>query len=373
MSTAKTMAAALALAIPSFAPSFAQAADCFILVHGSSGKNLLADTTQRLKYWNSGVKEDFTAAVIGSASLENHFGVIGWNSFDRDARPFWHPDAAGQVASQIIAIANGQGDGTVHAKPNTQCLATDRAYVVAHSQGAQVMAYINGNARDTDPNLDTVYSALDYVKNADGTYAKNPDGSYQFDSSQPSSAPFAAAMGKVSAIITIGGAINGTEGMDKICNGSLPAVKPCVTSLQTYTQYNPSSLTGIAMYRPTYNLAGYGRDWLTSGALTGDDDGIVNIASQMNCSGSPKRNLLKTLNEVSGADTVFTCNNANKRHTNNFNLASIDIKHLSQNIAPNRTFAHQMGAASVLSCGDGKNVPATIQACLSSLTLSEAP
>ncbi len=343
---------AFGLAASALTPNLAEAADCFILVHGNKADNLYADRAKALAYWTA--DGDFTQAITGGATGAGHYAIVGWNSSTSMAIPFWHPDAAGQVASQIVAIEAGQGDGISHTR---QCTAGDNFYVVAHSQGAQVMTYINGNAKATDPNANAVINAIDVSTTAGAVR---------------SYAPFSSAMSKVTAVITVGGAINGTQGMDNVCNGGLDAAllavmgKTCVKSLQTYSQYNPSSFTGSSMYRPMYSLGGHGTTPISLAVLSGEDDGVVNLASQMNCTGSPSRDLEKDLKEWwFGVAVTFTCNSANKRHANNFNLASVNITHNAEVGAASGTFSHEMNAAGVLNCGNGKNVPNTIAACLS--------
>jgi len=395
MKLTATLALAAGLAIPALAPNVAEAADCFILVHGNKGENLYANPAEAVKYWSelngASTPTNFINVVTAGTA---HYGIVRWNSTTSTFIPFWHDEAAGEVARQIEKIqlnktvngsgnataAPGQlvGDGFAH---DRQCVVGDKFYVIAHSQGAQVMTYINGNSKSTDPNFNKSHIAFDATRDArDLTPVKDAKGnivSYKLYSNTKS-APFSSIMTKVTAVITIGGAINGTEGMDDVCNGGLDATllslvgKTCVPSLQTYARYNPSSFTGPSMLRPTYNLGGYGDTPISYTTLTGEDDGVVNLASQMNCVGDPTRDLENDLKEWWYGVTVhFTCNGANKRHSNSFNLATINITHNAEVTAAIPTFGsswtHNMKAASVLNCGDGKNVPETIRACLTQI------
>jgi hypothetical protein len=120
------------------------------------------------------------------------------------------------------------------------------------------------------------------------------------------------------------------------------------------------------MFRPTYAIGGHGTT-LLSGTLTGEDDGIVNLASQMNCAGSPKQNLWEDLRVRSGFSVTFACDNANKRHANHYNLASIEVAHNAAVTAPGGYWSHAMNGASVLSCGDWWDVPGTIAQCIAQL------
>lgn len=336
---------AFVLAASAFAPR-AHAERCYILVHGNRSTNTSLNPADAVSYWPG-----FADAVTGGT---HHYGYVAWNSKNADAIPFWHPQAAGAVASQIVSITNGNTDGIAHPR---QCVATDTFYVVAHSQGAQVLTYMNGNAYAGSPNADTVIAAQDLA---------------QISGAQRTYAPFSTALSRVSAIFTIGGAINGTEGMDDVCDGGADAWLvglfggSCVPSLQTYTTYNPSSFTGATLYRPMYALGGYATG-MTSALLTGEDDTIVNLASQMNCAGSSKSNLYKdlTLRSFFGSVT-FRCDRYNKRHvSNSFNLASIDIDHDEERQALGGSWTHTMTAQDVLSCGNGLDVPGTIAACMS--------
>jgi len=356
----KSTILAIGLAAGALAPSVAEAADCFILVHGYKSADDLSNKTKALQYWTT--NGDFTTAVTSGTA---NYAIVGWNSRDF---PFWHPNGAGAVASQINAIQTGLGDAAPSASaPHArQCKATDKFYVVAHSQGAQVLTYINGNAKASDPNLNTVVNTTDVNTLIRAMDPRNAEYALR------QSAPFATIMGKVTSVITVGGAINGTEGMDYICNGGLDAAvaaavgKTCVKSLQTFTQYNPSSYTGPSMYRPVYALGGYGTTPISLTTLTGEDDGVVNLASQMNCTGSPFRDLENDFKEWAyGIAVTFTCNSANKRHSNHFNLASVNITHNAEVTNPSGTWTHNMSAAGALNCGNGKNVPNTIAACLS--------
>jgi hypothetical protein len=342
------IAFALVLTASAFAPGRAHAADCFILVHGNRSTDTSLNPSDVVNYW-----PDFADSVTGGTA---NYAYVYWNSKNADAIPFWHPDAAGAVASQLIDITDGDTDGISHAR---QCASTDTFYIVAHSQGAQVLTYMNGNAYSGAPNLDTVIDAMDLgdIGTADEYYA-----------------PFSTALGRVTAIFTVGGAINGTEGMDDVCDGGWDSWfaglfgATCVPSLQTFTSYNPSSFTGSTLYRPMYAIGGYANG-ITSPMLTGEDDTIVNLASQMNCAGSATRDLEDDLTERNFWNSIlFRCNRYYKRHTSNsFNMASIDIDHDEEREGLGGSWTHTMGAEDVLSCGNGLDVPETIAACMSSV------
>jgi hypothetical protein len=357
-STITRLLCTLAIVLGSAAPAFAS--NCFILVHGnmktdSSDMSSKANRDALWQYWNQ--TGSFPDVVTQKTA---HYAMVGWDSKNADGYPYWHSRAAGSVAQQILSITNGGGDiftGTEYAHPR-QCQTGDKFYLIAHSQGAQVVTYMNGNAYAGAPNLDTAIDAMDLN---------------QLASAPRVSAPFSTALARIAVIFTLGGAINGTEGMDEVCGNVAAAAivavfdgKYCETSLQTYDAYNPSSFTGSTLYRPMYAFGGTATTY-TSALLTGEDDGTVNLASQMNCAGSAKSDMYSDLTlKDCFYNTTFRCNRYNKRHvSNSFNLASVDIEHTNEALAPSGTFSHNMAAMDVLPCGDTMNAPNTIAACLS--------
>jgi hypothetical protein len=238
--------------------------------------------------------------------------------------------------------------------------------VIAHSQGAQVMTYINANAYPGARFYNKGIVTADGTTLTAATLASAP--------TQP--LPLDAAMSKITALLTIGGAINGTQGMDIVCSNGVNAALAqqvvgagCTPSLQTLAQYNPSTNSGTKMLKPTYHLGGTASFAMpltaSSVLLGGEDDGTVNLASQMNCAGSPTRDLESDLREYAfGVAITFTCSNANKRHSNTFNVATFDQNHESERGVKTGTVAHDSGAADALTCGANLDMSRAIPSCI---------
>ena len=354
--TLKSFCVGLALASAAVLPQAARAKDCFILVHGHTDVDATEPgSTKAFDYW----KRDFIKNL--TSNFVANYGVVKWDASDASANAFWEPVASKVVAQQILQIASGLGDsfpGHEH-----QCESGDRAFVVAHSQGAQVLTYIDGNAYQGAPYYNASIVA---------------DTQSQIASATLEAAPFSEAMAKVTAIFSLGGAINGTEGMDEYCQLASSSTfsgvfKRCIPSLQTYAQFNPRTYTGSTLLKPMYALGGWshldGVMGATSMTLDGQDDGVVNLASQMNCAGSPQRDLEEDLTERGmWNDIKFRCNRYNKRHTSNsFNLASIDLNHEEERDSTGASFPHASNGQDVLTCGGNKDMAGTIASCISSL------
>lgn len=351
-------------------PGTAEAKDCFILIHGHTksgdpsqdpiGADVAGTNASGYNYWRT-ANGDFISNVTQNGA-ENH-GVIRWNASE-DHKAYWQADVLASVVAQMLSITAGNGDYYTH--PG-QCSASDRFVVVAHSQGAQVMAYINANAYPGAP----FYNKG--IVTADGATLT----ATTLLSATTVPLPFDAAMSKVSSVVTLGGAINGTQGMDIVCSNGpqAPLAKQilgagCTPSLRTLAQYNPSAYSGTTMLKPTFHFGGTASFAMpltaSSAFLGGEDDGTVNLASQMNCAGSPTRDLESDLREYTfGVLVKFTCNNANKRHANTFNVGTFDQDHESERGVKTGTVAQDTGAASALNCGIGLDMSRAIPSCVS--------
>lgn len=395
--------AGLVLASASAVASNAAAEDCFILVHGHGVYEPVDDpdddrTLEQVAfdYWSetafSRPTADFVAQVTGGTQ---NYGVVAWDSGDEAALPYWHEEAAGSVAQQILDIAEGRGDGMPH---DRQCNAEDRAFVIAHSQGAQVMTYISANSDDTGLYPDTAFTS----KTVEATSTPNSDEHcdkwgldtcwYEDETvtvdenslGNAVAAPFSDVRREVALIFTMGGAINGTEGADRLCAGGWQqglgqwAGRDCENfkTLQTHRIYNPDAYSGDTLRIITLNMAGWGEFpgaySASSQALNGLDDGYINIASQMNCQGSGKRSLDEDLRRRdypwpfgTAAGPDFTCDVNHKRHFNSLNLASLEEDHDSEKNGCLSSPAFATGpAVSGITCGRGENMPNLIRTCL---------
>lgn len=245
-------AAALLMAAPQVL-----AQPCFIFVHGKqTDTNTFTNYSAARNYWISGSRDAVsTVTRNGQAS----FYVVGYNG----TRPYWDSQAAGEVANEIVNATNGVADAggnrcaTTYAQGGT-------FWVVAHSMGGAVMDFILGNNDSSDPN-------------------------YNF------SGPFSIATSRLSMVVTLSGAHRGSEGADAVCFGAnffcsfiAQFIQSCDDatywlrsndSVQVRTYSNPPA-------RNVYLTGGYEAIFGASACLSGEDDGVVQHASQYACSGS---------------------------------------------------------------------------------------
>lgn len=332
MKTSNVFAAALTWGLLAFAP-MAQGKSCFIMVHGhnaqdastpflNAGANAIP-TAAAMSYWSTSnfgsISTSFLKDVTNNYA-DNYF-IVGYRSLN----PYYHPDAAGEVTRQIIRAKSGVGDGMSHAN---QCASNDVFVVVAHSMGGPVMRYIDGNAVAGSPNYNTVYGATAQTAN------------------------FSGAMAGVASIQTVGGAMRGTEGANRVCNPSLFdafvnalagafgsgfSCDPGTQSLQTGSAWEAASFDYTTHAVWAYNVGGYamfpGASSATSGLLTGDDDGFINMASQMECNKGPIIYLDYDLKEYDSWyiwSTGYICNNSSKIFNKSKNFVNIDEDHDGQ-------------------------------------------
>ncbi len=342
----------------------AAADNCYIMVHGHGTQGNVKNGTNQpaLDYWRSANFSQYQGSSFFSDLLSggDNYAIVGYDSTDGSGYPYWRNETAGEIARQIISIKQGNGDGYIHPESGTQCSASDDFWVVSHSQGSQQMMFISGNAISGSPYYNTAFTS---------------SGSVSVD--------YSGAMNGVLGIFTLGGAITGTEGADRVCNGNwLDSLinmaflgKDCNDSvkwLQTNDSYAVRNYIGSNLAAPVYVMGGYkgfpGFEGGTSAFLNGEDDGYINLASQMSCSGSGKRNLWSDLNTyktflgIKYGSPTYRCNNSNKGTPRTYNMASVDTDHDAERNAgigsPGYT-SIQNG----LSCGNGKNMAGRIDAC----------
>lgn len=358
----KTLTLALGLLAGS---QSALAENCYIMVHGHGTQGDYKNGTDQpaLDYWKDShfsqyENGNFFEHLIGP---NDNYGIVGYDSTDESGYPYWYDQTAGAIARQMITIKQGNGDGFIHPESGTQCNANDDFYVVSHSQGAQQMVYMSGNATVGSPSYNTTWDA-------DGNR-------YTVD--------FESAFDNILSIFTLGGAIGGTEGSDRVCNGnwldSLINVaflgkdcNPSVEWLQTNDVYLARNNIGSNLAAPVYVMGGYksfpGIEGASAGFLNGEDDGYINLASQMGCAGSPKRSLWDDVNEyktflgIAYGSPKFRCNNSNKGTPRTYNMASVYTDHDAERNAginnPDYT-----NIENGLSCGNGQNMAGRIAAC----------
>jgi len=339
--------------------------NCYIMVHGHgvAGDAHSASNQPALDAWRSAEFDDYQGSdflddLLGTG---DNYAVVGYNSTDDAGYPYWRDETAGEIARQMISIKAGNGDGYVHEHANTQCSASDDFWVVSHSQGAQEMMWISGNAVSGSPYYNTAFSASSAV-----------------------SVDYAGAMNGILGVFTLGGAITGTEGADRVCNGNwLDSIinaaflgKSCndsVTWLQTNDAYAVRNLIGSNLAAPAYTMGGYkgfpGFSGASSAFLEGEDDGYINLASQMSCSGSAKRNVYSDVNTyntffgIRYGSPTFRCNNSNKGTPRTYSMASVYSDHDSER---NAGLANPSSTSieNGITCGSRSNMAGRINDCI---------
>ncbi len=99
---------------------------------------------------------DFLAYLLGPT---DNYAVVGYDSTDESGYPYWRDETAGEIARQMVSIKQGNGDGYTHDQTGTQCSANDDFWVVSHSQGAQQMTFMSGNAASGSPYYNTAFNS----------------------------------------------------------------------------------------------------------------------------------------------------------------------------------------------------------------------
>ena len=269
------------------APASAQ--PCFIFVHGKqTDTNTFTNWNSARAYWKNGSLDFIKTATKNFAS--SHY-VVGYNG----TRPYWEAQAAGEVANEIVNATNGGADGG-----GNRCARTwaqgGTFWVIAHSMGGTITDFILGNNDATDPNF-----------NFNG--------------------PYDQVATRLALAITLGGAHRGSEGADAVCQQSSGGCNWAAQWIQSCDDatYWLRSADGVQVR--TYSNAPARNVWLTGGyeaifgasaCLSGEDDGIVQHASQYACSGSA----------TASYDNSNVCSNSAKQESSGFrNLDSAHENH----------------------------------------------
>ncbi len=184
------------------AASQASASNCYIMVHGHGvqGDTVTSSSQPALESWEDSYFSEYNGSSFFDSLLENddNYAVVGYDSTDGSGYPYWRDETAGEIARQMVQVKQGNGDGYDHPQANTQCAAGDDFWVVSHSQGAQQMVFMSGNAISGSPYYNTAFNS----------------------SGSGVTVPFESAFEDVLGIFTLGGAMGGTEGSDRVCNGN---------------------------------------------------------------------------------------------------------------------------------------------------------
>ncbi len=253
---ARTLTALLFLALFGWAQAAAAADPCLIFVHGKRDGAAGPDWQAGRDYWRDG-SNDFIQTATQNFALPYY--VIGYHG----NKAYWDPEAAGLVATEIVNATLGLPD--VGGSNTCPSLASGGSFwVVAHSMGGNIMDFILGNATPSDPNyntngpFDSVAAALELVVSVSGSHR----GSELAD----------AACGESSFFCNIGGFF----------------IQGCTTGNFWLRSDESVQVRGLAgsPAKNIYLTGGYEAIPVASLCLSGEDDGVVQHASQYACNGS---------------------------------------------------------------------------------------
>jgi hypothetical protein len=284
---ARQFGLALAIAVAAMtAAGSASAQPCLIFVHGKqTDTNTFTSWTAARNYWKNGSR-DFVATATKNFAASYY--VVGYNG----TNPYYGPQAAGEVANEIVNATNGGNDGGGNhcAKSFAQ---GGTFWVIAHSMGGTIMDYILGNNDPSDPN-------------------------YNFNG------PYDQVAARISLAVTLGGAHRGSQGADAVCGNNnffCNFIALFIQSCDTATYWLRSSddvqvrTYSNAPARTIYLTSGYEAIFGASACLNGEDDGIVQHASSFACNGSA----------TASYNNNNVCNNSNKQESSGF--ANLDTCH----------------------------------------------
>jgi hypothetical protein len=267
----------------------ASAQPCLIFVHGKqTNTNTFTNWTAARNYWKSGSRD---AIGVATKNFATSYYVVGYNG----TNAYWDAGAAGEVANEIVNATNGGNDGG-----GNHCALSyaqgGTFWVVGHSMAGPIMDFILGNNDASDPNF-----------NFNG--------------------PYDVVAQRLSLVITLGGAHRGSQGADAVCgdnNFFCNFLAIFIQSCDTATYWLRSAddvqvrTFANAPARNIYLTGGYEAIFGPSACLSGEDDGIVQHASQYACGGSA----------TTGYNNSNVCNNSSKQESSGFlNLDSSHENH----------------------------------------------
>jgi hypothetical protein len=272
------VACALACVLAAVPPVHAQD-PCLIFVHGKqTNTNTFTSWSSARSYWVNG-SNDFVRTA--TKNFQASYYVVGYNG----TRPYWEPQAAGEVANEIVNATNGGADGG-----GNRCARTwsqgGSFWIVAHSMGGPVMDFILGNNDASDPNFDL-------------------------------NGPYGTTTARTGLVITLSGAHRGSQGADAVCGGSSGFCNFIAAFIQscddaTFWLRSDDSVQvrtyANAPARNVYLTGGYEAIFGASACLTGEDDGVVQYASIYACGGSA----------TASYDNSNVCNNGFKQEASGF-------------------------------------------------------
>jgi hypothetical protein len=303
------------------AASGASAAPCLIFVHGKqTNTDTFTSWTSARNYWKDGSKDFVKTATKNFATSYYVVGYDGTNAY-------WGTQAAGEVANEIVTATNGGADGG-----GNHCALSyaqgGTFWVIAHSMGGTIMDYVLGNNDASDPNFNAV-------------------------------GPFDQVAQRISLAITMGGAHRGSQGADAVCgdsNGFCNFVAAFIQSCDTATYWLRSAddvqvrTYSNAPARSIYLTGGYEAIFGASVCLSGEDDGIVQHASQYACNGSA----------TTGYNNSNVCGNSSKQESVGF--LNLDVAHENHDDErdDNDSDTRRQVPSGIWTCGGSPCAPNTV-------------
>jgi hypothetical protein len=311
--------------------SLASAQPCLIFVHGKqTNTDTFTNWNAARTYWQDGGADFVRTATKNFATS---YYVVGYNG----TNAYWDSGAAGEVANEIVNATNGGADGG-----GNRCARTYAAggtfWVIGHSMAGPIMDFILGNNDASDPNF-----------NFNG--------------------PYDQVAQRLSLVVTLGGAHRGSQGADAVCgDGNIFCnfIAFFIQSCDTATYWLRSAddvqvrTFSNAPAKNVYLTGGYAAIFGASACLSGEDDGIVQHASQYACNGGA----------TTGYNNNNVCNNSSKQESSGFR--NLDTAHENHDEERDDSHRHTRVAipTGIWTCGGVACTPgSTVQSAMSSAQL----
>jgi hypothetical protein len=319
-----------ALFVTIVAARIASAQPCLIFVHGKrTNTDTYTNWNAARSYWQQG-SSDFVRTATNNYTTSAY--VIGYNG----TKAYWDPQAAGEVANEIVNATNGGADGG-----GNHCARTyaegGTFWVIAHSMGPTILDFILGNSDPDDPNY-----------NLNG--------------------PYDLVAQRLTLAIAIAGTHRGSQLADNVCGGGnifcqlAGLIEDCDTATYWIRSADDVQVRTYsnAPARNVYLTAGYAAIFGPSACLAGEDDGLVQYASTYACDGSAS----------TGYNNSNVCNDGSKQESSGFH--NLDAAHENHDEERNDSHRHTRQAipTGLWTCG-GAPCPAgtTVQSNLSTAQL----